>query len=128
MESIITRMMVVPKGAGTARLKVKLEQTIEEEGLQKFTRVYTDGSVIEINMQPRKNIRLRNKRAYSTLKPNYKRSDKSHQKMRNSEKNCIITELSCQLGITGNDRADKAAKHALDQNVETTVKSDIAKK
>jgi hypothetical protein len=39
VEKIITRMMVVPKGAGTARLKPELEQTIEEEGLQKFTRV-----------------------------------------------------------------------------------------
>jgi hypothetical protein len=47
MENIITRMMAVPKGAGTARLKAELEQTIEDEGLQEFTRVYTDGSVIE---------------------------------------------------------------------------------
>jgi ribonuclease HI len=47
MENIITRMIAVPKGAGTARLKAKLEQTIEEKRLQKFTRVYTDGSVME---------------------------------------------------------------------------------
>jgi hypothetical protein len=47
MEKIITRMIAVPKGAGAARLKSELEQTIEEEGLQKFTRVYTDGSVME---------------------------------------------------------------------------------
>jgi hypothetical protein len=47
MENIITRMIAVPKEAGTARLKAELEQTIEEERLQKFTRVYTDGSVIE---------------------------------------------------------------------------------
>jgi hypothetical protein len=26
------------------------------------------------------------------------------------------------MGITGNERADKAAKDALDQNVETTIK------
>jgi hypothetical protein len=39
--------MAVPKGTGTARLKAELEQTIEEEGLQKFTRVYTVGSVME---------------------------------------------------------------------------------
>jgi hypothetical protein len=44
MEIIITKMMAVSKGAGTARLKDELEQTIEEEGLQEFTRVYTDGS------------------------------------------------------------------------------------
>jgi hypothetical protein len=42
IENIITRMM-----AGTARLIAKLEQTIVEEGLPKFTRVYTDGSVLE---------------------------------------------------------------------------------
>jgi hypothetical protein len=47
MENIITWMMAVPKGTGTARLKADLEQTIEKEGLQKFTRVYTDGSVME---------------------------------------------------------------------------------
>jgi hypothetical protein len=41
------RMMAVAKWAGTARLKAELEQTIEEEKLQEFTRVYTDGSVME---------------------------------------------------------------------------------
>jgi hypothetical protein len=39
--------MAVPKGAGTTRLKTELEQTIEEEGLQEFARVYTDGSLAE---------------------------------------------------------------------------------
>jgi hypothetical protein len=33
MENIITKMIAVLKGAGTARLKAELEQTIEEEGL-----------------------------------------------------------------------------------------------
>jgi hypothetical protein len=47
IENIITKMMAVPKGAGTARLKTELEQTIEKKGLQEFTRVYTDGSVME---------------------------------------------------------------------------------
>jgi hypothetical protein len=47
MENIITRIMAVPKGPGTARLKAELEQTIEEGGLQKFTRVYSDGFVME---------------------------------------------------------------------------------
>jgi hypothetical protein len=47
MGNIITRTMAVPKGAGTSRLKAKLEQTIEEEGLQEFMRVYTDGSVMD---------------------------------------------------------------------------------
>jgi hypothetical protein len=41
MENIITKMMAFPKRAGIARLKAELEQTIEEEGLQKFKRVYT---------------------------------------------------------------------------------------
>jgi hypothetical protein len=40
MENIITRMMAGSKGAGTAILKAELE-----DGLQKFTIVYTDGSV-----------------------------------------------------------------------------------
>jgi hypothetical protein len=39
MENIITRMRVVQKGAGTARLKAELEQTIEEG--------VADGSVME---------------------------------------------------------------------------------
>jgi hypothetical protein len=47
MENIIKRMMAVPRAAGTAGLKAQLGQTIEEEGLQKFSRVYTDGSVME---------------------------------------------------------------------------------
>jgi hypothetical protein len=47
MENIITRMMAVSNGTGTARLKAKLEQTFEEKGLQELTRVYTDGSVME---------------------------------------------------------------------------------
>jgi hypothetical protein len=47
MENIITRMIAVPKRAGTANIKAELEQIIEEEGLQEFTRVYTDGSVME---------------------------------------------------------------------------------
>jgi hypothetical protein len=42
MENIITRMMAVPKGAGTAILKAE-----PEDGLQKFTIMYTDGSVME---------------------------------------------------------------------------------
>jgi hypothetical protein len=44
MNNIITRMMVVPKGAGTIRLKAELEQAIEKEEIGDFTRVYTDGS------------------------------------------------------------------------------------
>jgi hypothetical protein len=63
MDNTITEMMAVSKGAGTARLKVELEQTTEKEGLQEFTRKYTDGSVMEVlekgmvfgNMRPRKN-------------------------------------------------------------------------
>jgi hypothetical protein len=34
MENIITRMMVVPKAAETARFKAELEQTIVEEAVQ----------------------------------------------------------------------------------------------
>jgi hypothetical protein len=60
MENIIKRMMAVP---GTARLKAELEQTIELEGLQKFSvhcTLYTDGSVMEErvfgNMQPQETL------------------------------------------------------------------------
>jgi hypothetical protein len=59
MENIITRIISIPKEAGTARLKAELKQTIEEDGLQKFERVYIDGSVMEDrvfgNMGPRRN-------------------------------------------------------------------------
>jgi hypothetical protein len=47
MENIITKIMAVPKWAGTARLKAEMEPTIKEEALQEFTKVYTDGSVME---------------------------------------------------------------------------------
>jgi hypothetical protein len=66
---------VVPKGAKTARLKTELDQTIEEEELQEFTRVYTDGSIMEDRVRcfgicGLEEIKSdwRNKRAYSTLK------------------------------------------------------------
>jgi hypothetical protein len=45
----LTRLiqLTVPKGADTTRLKAVLEQTIEEEGLRDFTRIFTDGSKME---------------------------------------------------------------------------------
>jgi hypothetical protein len=59
MKNIITSMMVVPQEAGTLRLKAELEQTIEEEGLQEFTRVYTDGSVMEDRVFGPEEIKIR---------------------------------------------------------------------
>jgi hypothetical protein len=50
MKNIITRMIDFPKGAGTTRHKVILEQTIEDEGLQEFMRVYIDGSVMKVQV------------------------------------------------------------------------------
>jgi hypothetical protein len=45
--NIITRMMAVPKRAGTIRRKAELEQAIEEEEIGDFIRVYTDGSKMD---------------------------------------------------------------------------------
>jgi hypothetical protein len=88
-------MMTVPKGAGTARLKAELEQTVEEEGLQEFMRVYTDGSAMEDrmfgNMRPEQiKISLAEQTCIFNAGPQYAyhRNNKSHQKMGNSEKNC----------------------------------------
>jgi hypothetical protein len=47
MENVNTQMTAIPKGTATARIKAEMEQTIEEEGLEKYVRVYTDGSLIE---------------------------------------------------------------------------------
>jgi ribonuclease HI len=40
-------MTAIPKGTATARIKAEMEQTIEEEGLENYARVYTDGSLME---------------------------------------------------------------------------------
>jgi hypothetical protein len=47
MEIVNTQMTAIPKGTETARIKAEMEQTIEEEGLQEYVRVYTDESLIE---------------------------------------------------------------------------------
>jgi hypothetical protein len=47
MENVNTQMTTIPKGTTTARLKAEMEQTIEEEGLEEYVRVYTDGSLME---------------------------------------------------------------------------------
>jgi hypothetical protein len=47
MENVNTQMMAIPKRTATARIKAEMEQTIEEEGLEKHVRVYTDGSLIK---------------------------------------------------------------------------------
>jgi hypothetical protein len=57
--------MAVSKGAETASIKPVLEKTVEVEGLQEFTRVYTDGSVMEDRIGCSD---WRHKRPYSTLK------------------------------------------------------------
>jgi hypothetical protein len=47
MENVNTQMTAITKGTATARIKAEMEQTIEEKGLEKYVRVYTDGSLIE---------------------------------------------------------------------------------
>jgi hypothetical protein len=40
-------MTIIPKGTATARSKAEMEQTIKEEGLEEYSRVYNDGSLME---------------------------------------------------------------------------------
>jgi hypothetical protein len=47
MENVNTQMTAIPKGTATARIKAEMEQTIEEEGLEEYVRVYTDESLME---------------------------------------------------------------------------------
>jgi ribonuclease HI len=164
MENIITKMMAVSKGAGTARLKAELEQTIEEEGLQEFTRVYTDVSVMEDRvMCGPEEIKIRlaeqtcifNAEAQSIIEAikatrrwgivkrivitdslsNFMAQETLYTK-ENSKKtelkdsNLRLMWVPSHMGITSNERADKSAKDALDQNVQTkikVVKSDYCK-
>jgi hypothetical protein len=44
MENVNTRMTAIPKGTTTARINAEMKQ---EDGLEKYVRVYTDGSLIE---------------------------------------------------------------------------------
>jgi hypothetical protein len=41
---MITQLMALPKGSGSARIRAELETIIEVEGLREYARVYTDGS------------------------------------------------------------------------------------
>jgi hypothetical protein len=43
MENVNIQMTAIPKGTATARIKAEMEQTIKEEGLEEYVRVYTDG-------------------------------------------------------------------------------------
>jgi hypothetical protein len=47
MENVNTQMTAIPTRTTTARIKAEMEQTIEEEGLEEYVRVYTDGSLME---------------------------------------------------------------------------------
>jgi hypothetical protein len=42
IENVNTQMTAIPKGTVTARIKAEMEQTIEEQGLEEYVRVYTD--------------------------------------------------------------------------------------
>jgi hypothetical protein len=44
MENVNTQMTAIRKETATARIKAEMEQTIEEEGLEEYVRVYTDRS------------------------------------------------------------------------------------
>jgi hypothetical protein len=46
-DNLITQLMAMPKGSGSARIRAELNTIIEEEGLQKYARVHTDGSVMD---------------------------------------------------------------------------------
>jgi hypothetical protein len=40
MENVNTQMTAIPKGTATARIKAEMEQTIQEERLKEYVRVY----------------------------------------------------------------------------------------
>jgi hypothetical protein len=44
-DNMITELVALPKGSRSARIRAELETIMEEEGLQEYARVYTDGSV-----------------------------------------------------------------------------------
>jgi hypothetical protein len=46
-DNMITQLMALSKGSGSARIRAELETIIEEEGLREYARVYTDGSVMD---------------------------------------------------------------------------------
>jgi hypothetical protein len=46
-DNMITQLMALPKGSGSARIRAELKTIIEEEGLREYARVYTDGSVMD---------------------------------------------------------------------------------
>jgi hypothetical protein len=45
--NMITQLMALSKGSGSARIRAELETITEEEGLREIARVYTDGSVMD---------------------------------------------------------------------------------
>jgi hypothetical protein len=44
-DNMITKLITLPKGSGSASIRAELETIIEEEGLRVYARDYTDGSV-----------------------------------------------------------------------------------
>jgi hypothetical protein len=46
-DNMITQLLTLPKGSGSARIQPELETIIEAEGLRENARVYTDGSVMD---------------------------------------------------------------------------------
>jgi hypothetical protein len=56
MENVNTQMTAISKGTATARIKDVMEQTIEEEGLEEYVRVYTDGREIKIRLPKQMSI------------------------------------------------------------------------
>jgi hypothetical protein len=46
-DNMIIQLMALPKGSGSARVRAEMETIIEEEGLRKYARVYTDSSVMD---------------------------------------------------------------------------------
>jgi hypothetical protein len=47
MENVNTQMTAISKGTAAVMIKGEMEQTIEEERLEEYVRVYTDESLME---------------------------------------------------------------------------------
>jgi hypothetical protein len=44
---MIKQLMALPKGSGSARIRAELATIVEEEELRKYSRFFTDGSVMD---------------------------------------------------------------------------------
>jgi hypothetical protein len=87
MENVNTQM------TATARIKAEMEQTIEEEGLEEYVKVYTDGSLLEDRVEcaiicEAREIKIRLSKQMSICS-SHSGSNKSHKKMGDCQKNYL---------------------------------------